>query len=259
MTTPNGPGGGGKGGGKSVKFNDEPGIELVPMDEDEIEARRGYRPPPENDGDDGVLFIIRVAVVVALVAWGTFGYFSRHRGNPGGGGGGGNLGEESPAADPEMGSEFGASSGHFRYAREILRGGADSGDEWTGAAAGCHGGRLALLGDLVGQASDTGQELKDVVATQAKQVNDGRETLENVLNGLGLAMPVAQTLWYSGPAGPALSYQFQLATSNSAIGTSADTMDEMHDNAQENAVRLDALAQKCSQLFELLSEMGGSS
>ena len=80
--------------------------------------------------------------------------------------------------------------------------------------------------------------------TQAEQVEKGRGILVNAFDGLQLAMPVSESLYFSGPAGPALSYSFQLAVTNAGVGASIDTTNTMHENSQKHAKRLLALSQQ---------------
>lgn len=89
--------------------------------------------------------------------------------------------------------------------------------------------------------------------TEAEQVNDGRETLGNTFDGLQLAIPVSQSLYFSGPAGPAISFSFQLAVVNSAVGTGIDTTNKMHEDSRKHGERLIALAQQYDEAFRLVS------
>lgn len=129
---------------------------------------------------------------------------------------------------------------------------AEPGGAWAGGAEADHKVQNTVLGELASQLAETGRQVKAVVQTQAEQVSGGRETLGNVVNGIDLAIPVSHALYFSGPAGPAISLQFQLAVAGSATGTCADTINEMHEDAQGNAERLNALTRKYDEMFKRL-------
>ena len=144
------------------------------------------------------------------------------------------------AADPER--AFLISSCHFSNALEGLRN-IDTDQGWNGSS----GTRYAVTGIdfaiAVDQVSATNRKIDDVVQAQARQVNDGREVLGNHFDGLQLAMPVSESLYYSGPAGPVLSYHFQLVVANAAVGSGINTAKDMHEKARKHGQRLAILAQ----------------
>lgn len=194
-------------------------------------------------------YMIIAAIGVVGIALAVFEGITRRHGGSGG--------SSYHAANPNTGNALAASGEYSGYVHELL-GYADPDGGWTGGAATSRTGQNAVLRDLVSQKAATDQGARAVVQTQARQVNSGKGTLGNVLNGLGLAIPVAEALWYAGPAGPALSYQFQLATANSAVGSSADTVSTMHDNAEQNGAQLDALAQQYGAMHQRLTAVAGA-
>lgn len=157
-------------------------------------------------------------------------------------------GSDDSDDDPEGAGAFGVSSGYFGDAYEALRA-IGSVEGWGGDSGMRYGTGNAGFADLMRQVAETNQQVDATVQTEGEQVEDGRETLGNVCNDLELAMPVSESLYFSGPAGPALSYHFQLAVANSAIGTGTDTANTMHENAQKHAERLSALAQQYDKVL----------
>lgn len=210
---------------------------------------------PDDEWDDTILRYARGVGIAILVGFGVL-YVVARLGRSGGGGSGGgrNLGEGSP----ETGSAFGASCGLIRAAHEPSESG-DQDGAWTGSAQARHAAWHNGLRDLGSQMADTDQAVQAVVRTQSEQVTGGRETLGNVLNGVDLAIPVAHALYFSGPVGPVLSYHFQMGVAGSALGTSADAVNTMHESAQQNGERLDALAQGYDEMLGRLCELGTSS
>lgn len=150
--------------------------------------------------------------------------------------------------DPDEDKAFAVSGDHFCDAHSTL-GNLDLTDGWSGNSGSRHGDHHIGFKTLATQAADTSHEVDTTVQTQAEQVNTGKATLENVLTGLQLAVPVAESLYFSGPAGPALSHHYQLAMTNAATETSADTTKTMHENAQMHAQRLTKLAQQYDQAW----------
>lgn len=210
---------------------------------------------PDDEWDDTILRYARGVGIAILVGFGVLYVLARvGRSGGGGSGGGRNLGEGSP----ETGTEFGASCGLIRAAHGPSGPGEQEG-AWTGSAQARHAAWHIGMRDLGSQMADTDQAVQAVVRTQSEQVTGGRETLGNVLNGVDLAIPVAHALYFSGPVGPVLSYNFQMGVAGSALGTSADAVNSMHENAQQNAGRLDALAHGYDEMFGRLCEMGNSS
>ena len=157
-----------------------------------------------------------------------------------------------------VGSEFAVSSARLHDVNVLL---CDvepgSRDGWAGGAA----TRLRAVNSSFGELSAHIVEVNDAVygtvQTQDEQVQGCRSTLNNIIDELSAAVPVAQSLYFSGPAGPALSYNFQLAVSNPALSTSADTTNTMHDHAQENAARLTGLTQQYEALGTELAALTG--
>lgn len=122
------------------------------------------------------------------------------------------------------------------------------GRAWDGSSSACYEDRIVDLLELISQVVAAGQGVDAIVRTQAGQVEHGRETLGNVLNGLQLAIPVAASLYFSGPAGPALLQNFQLVMAHAGVGTGAGTAKTMDDNARQHAQLLAALTEHCDRL-----------
>ena len=124
--------------------------------------------------------------------------------------------------------------------------------EWAGNA----GARYALsnIGSayMAGRIAAINNNVNTTVQTERAQVNDGQQTLGNCFDGLQLAMPVSEALYFSGPAGPNLSYIFQLAVTNPAVSTGIDTTNTMHENSHNHGHRFTALAQQYEAILALL-------
>lgn len=157
----------------------------------------------------------------------------------------------------DRGDDFVVSNDHLLAVHKELSDATPANEDgWVSGAASGFATQISLFEDLISRMENANERVRAVVQTQAGQVEDGKSTLGNVLDGLGLAIPVAQTLWFSGPVGPALSYQYQLATSSAAMGTTTGTANGMHDNAEKNAASLDGLAQEYHAILTGLSAMG---
>lgn len=157
---------------------------------------------------------------------------------------------DQEASDSE--NAFALSGDHFQGVYGALCGITGSTDGWAGDSGTRFADKNAEFRNLMAQIADLNQEVDTTVQTENEQVNDGRETLGNSLNELDLAVPVAQSLYFSGPAGPALSYSFQLAVSSPAINTGVDTTNTMHENSQRHGNRLTALFERYDEAFRSL-------
>ncbi|MBY0442685.1 MAG: hypothetical protein K2Q25_11220 [Mycobacteriaceae bacterium] len=248
---------------KNVNFADDKGLELTqrrvvdhPEDYDRG-YRHGYGDPPEDDDLLDETFYLNVARVVVVLVGVLFvaRYFAGNRSSGSGSGGGTKMVPDEP--NPE--NAFAKSGSYFRDMHQTLQEAADSGEEWTGGAADCHTGQCSSLTALMEQLADTSAGVHATVQSQGRQVEEGRQFLGNTMTGLELAMPVARTLYWSGPAGPALSYHYQLAVAHPAVCSSVDTAKDTHDGAQKNAERLTAVAQSYDSLTDGLSTLHGSS
>ena len=153
--------------------------------------------------------------------------------------------------DPDEETNFAVSGNHFRDAQSTL-GNVSLEDGWSGNSGTCHGDRHIGFKNLIEQVADTSQGVDTTVRTQAKQVNAGKETLDTTVTGLQLALPVAESLYFSGPAGPALSHHYQIAVANSAVESSTDTTKNMHENSKMHARRLTALIQQYDETLRSL-------
>ncbi|MBY0443278.1 MAG: hypothetical protein K2Q25_14260 [Mycobacteriaceae bacterium] len=159
--------------------------------------------------------------------------------------------DDDSSTEPNNGDAFTLSSQGARHTYQTWRS-ADLDGAWAGPAAAQSITQNALLGNLADQIADISSEVQGVVQTQAHQVNDSKATLRNVVHELNAAIPLAKSLYYSGPSGPALSYQFQLAVSSPALSTGTNTTHHMHGNAEKNAVQLRVLAQRYDDAFTAL-------
>lgn len=190
-------------------------------------------------------FLLAIAVAAAVTG-GLFMTFLPKKD----GGEGVKVRADSPNPDSERG--FAASTDHFQGAHEALSGVGPS-QGWTGDSGTRHGEQNAAFTAQVRQVGRASQDVDATVQTQAEQVTSGKETLTNLLNGLQAAVPISQSLYFSGPAGPAMSYQFQLAVATPAVSTASDTTNGMHANAQQHAQRLTELTQHYDAAFRLIS------
>ena len=162
--------------------------------------------------------------------------------------GGGESKKGSRGEGAEAESAFTVSGVCFRGVDELM-GDINSFDGWLGDSGTGYKASNTGFGDSVAQAAATSRQVDAVVRTQAEQVEDGRATLGNVFDGLQLAMPVSESLYFSGPAGPALSYSFQLAVANVGVGTSVDTTNAMHESSRKHGEHLAVLAQRYDEAF----------
>lgn len=160
--------------------------------------------------------------------------------------------KDSDNGNPQPGDEFFVSSSCFWDVHQMLEN-VESGSAWAGDVAGYYDARGMLLRDMTQQLADAGLEVNGVVQTETEQVAHGRESLENVLNGLMVAVPIAESLYGAGPAGPALSHNFQVVSASAAVGSGTDTTNKMHDDSQKNAERLSGLAQEYAEVLSRLS------
>lgn len=214
-------------------------------------AQAGAAPPVRSARDlenaidkylkySGCFFLIVVACGITLALLSNFGLFKSHQHH---------HDHDDPQPEPEDG--LAVSGDLFRKVYEALAS-ADQGDGWTGTSATHYGDHTAAFHDLIRQVAETNQDANTTVETEAQQVNTGRATLKNTLNGLQLAMPISESLYFSGPAGPALSYNFQLTVASSAVNTGTDTTNNMHQNAQRNAECLTALLGQYDEALRLV-------
>ena len=124
---------------------------------------------------------------------------------------------------------------------------------WAGNSTASYGDCDTRLRALIDSFATTNHDVDSVLQTQAQQVNSGRQVLDDEINELQLAMPVSESLYFSGPAGPALSYYFQLAVANTAVGNGIDTTNQMHNHAREHGERLNTLAQQYDEALRTIS------
>lgn len=163
----------------------------------------------------------------------------------------------SPNEDADSEHAFTASRQHLLDAHQVLSN-IDPAAGWTGSSTTRYSIQNCELSDLIKQIADTNQGVDKTVRTEAEQVDNGREILGNSLSGLQLAIPVSEVLYFSGPTGPALSYSFQLAVANSAVGTGVDTTNTMHQNSVQNAEHLMALTQRYDTALESVIATGST-
>ncbi|MBY0442512.1 MAG: hypothetical protein K2Q25_10320 [Mycobacteriaceae bacterium] len=213
-----------------------------------------------NEGDDSwdsekideiikaALYVVLLAGVLVGIVVGSQASKKKHHSHS----------QDSDDEAAQAGGEFAVSGACLRDINAILRG-VDPGcrDGWTGGAAASLRNVNGALGDLISQVAEANDEVYATAQTQDRQVKNARSTLENLFNELNAAIPVARSLYFSGPAGPALSYNFQLAVSNPAASTTLDTTNAMHEHAQENADRFSELSQKYEQLVNNLPVLAG--
>ena len=161
-------------------------------------------------------------------------------------------GDSENDTGPEEASEneFAVSSNHFRNAHQKLQEIAGAPGDWVSDSQTRYGDQNAQFRELLGQVAQLNQQVDTTVQTESQQVNNDRETLENTLGELHLAIPVAESLYFSGPAGPALSYQFQAAVAHSAVSTSTDTANTMHENSEKHGEQLTALSENYRAALE---------
>ncbi|MBY0443013.1 MAG: hypothetical protein K2Q25_12920 [Mycobacteriaceae bacterium] len=161
----------------------------------------------------------------------------------------------SPHDDTDEERVFAASGQHLLDAHRMLSD-VNPQEGWAGGSKSYYATRNAEFTDMIKQIAATSQGVDSTVQTEAEQVDNGREILGNSLVGLQLAIPVSEVLYFSGPAGPALSYSFQLGVANSAVGTSVDTTNAMHKNSVQHAERLTTLTQRYDAVRQSVTAAG---
>ncbi|MBY0441618.1 MAG: hypothetical protein K2Q25_05705 [Mycobacteriaceae bacterium] len=152
-------------------------------------------------------------------------------------------GSEEPNEDSNPEDAFALSSNHFLNAYAALEN-PNPEKDWESSSAACYAAQNTEFADLIRQIAVTSQEVNVTAQTEAKQVDHGKETLENLAGGLQLAIPISRNLYFSGPIGPALSHNFQLAVTSSAVGAGNETTNTMHKNSSEHAENFTALTQR---------------
>ena len=152
----------------------------------------------------------------------------------------------------EKKDSFAASDNLFRNVSDVLID-TNLGNVWRGVAENYREVRNKNFTGLLNRVVDANQQVDSEIKSEADQVNEGRGTLGNILATVQLAIPVAESLWSSGPAGPALSNNFQLAVAHSSIGTASDTTNGMHEKSAAHARHLMALASVYDQTFSAMS------
>ncbi|MBY0441076.1 MAG: hypothetical protein K2Q25_02890 [Mycobacteriaceae bacterium] len=157
-------------------------------------------------------------------------------------------GKEGPTAE----KAFAISGGHFQRIYEMLQE-IGLGDGWAGDSSTFYSTNNNGFTNLVDLLVAVSQGVDATVQTEGAQVNAGKETLANAFGGLQLAMPVSESLYFSGPAGPAISTNFQLVVANSAIGTGTDTANTMHESSRKHGERLAALARLYDEALRIVS------
>lgn len=203
------------------------------------------------------VYILFLAVIVTVVCLLAFGGIDTTKKSDSGGSDDEDSGSQiSDGKNPGTGDEFSASGEYFQYVHQIMEAAKPGGSAWTSDAAAECNSSTAWLRDATQRIADMNRDVQDTVQAQAEQVDNGRETLGNVLNGLMAAVSIAEALYSAGPAGPALSYHFQLATAGAAVTKDTDTTDGMHTAAQQNAARLRELTCDYREVFARLSADG---
>ena len=148
---------------------------------------------------------------------------------------------------------FAASGAYFTDLYETIGPSSRQNSEWSSNSCDAYSDNIACLKKVIGSTATANQEVDTAIKTQAEQVDAGRRNLSHTLDGLQLAMPVSESLYYSDPAGQAVSYSFQLASANAAVGKSIDTTNRMHNYSQEHGERLTALAQQYDEALKTFS------
>jgi len=162
----------------------------------------------------------------------------------------GSAGQQSERLD--SGEAFVDSSRGFGVSQDGL-GGAAPGQRWRGVGADAYGAQVATLRELVGQMADSDRRIGAVLATEAGQVKQARETHANVLGGFQAAIPMAEFLYFAGPSGPAMSLAFQVAVVSSGIGMCSESLHATHLESQRNAASLQMVSDRHEQIRSSLA------
>lgn len=114
-----------------------------------------------------------------------------------------NSGRHSNPEAPDKQGAFALVNAHFLDAHEALSGTGPA-EGWTGGAGAGYEVQNAVLRNQLRRVAETNTHVDATVQTQSEQVTSTRATLDNLLDGLQAAIPVAHALYLAGPAGPAL-------------------------------------------------------
>ncbi|MBY0441697.1 MAG: hypothetical protein K2Q25_06110 [Mycobacteriaceae bacterium] len=165
--------------------------------------------------------------------------------------GDGESAKNSEEKDPEKPHAFAVSARCFASIRETSV--QVPSDGWSSDSGLHYADGNIRFNDLVGKTLTISQGVDGAVQNEGEQVREGKETLENTFNGLQLAMPVSESLYYSGPVGPAISYAFQLAVTNSAMGVGVGVANGMHEKSRKNGERFASLARQYDEAVRYVS------
>ena len=153
--------------------------------------------------------------------------------------------------DPSLENEFRVSSIRLCDVHKILSD-TDPESSWLSPSGALYKDQSSALRMGAEQIADLDHAVDATVRTEGKQVDEGRKTLNEILTELQAAVPIAENLYFSGPAGPCLSYNFQISVTNSAVSSATNTTEDMHQKSRGHAETLTALAQQYDQTLAYL-------
>ncbi|MBY0441009.1 MAG: hypothetical protein K2Q25_02545 [Mycobacteriaceae bacterium] len=159
--------------------------------------------------------------------------------------------DDAPDEDAEQQKAFAVSSSHLSGASATLANTRPA-DGWVSPSGNHYAMHNTGFRNLIEQIAKLNNQVDTTVQTEREQVNNGKESLEQNAAELQAAIPIAESLYFSGPTGPVLAHNFEIAVSSAAMRSATATTNDMHDKATKHAETLMALAQH----YDLLSPGG---
>ena len=159
--------------------------------------------------------------------------------------------KESEDMDSDHLEAFAVSGGNFRDAQDIIDC-ISSRDGWVADSSSLHSDGCVRFSSLVAKLAEMALAVDATVQSQARQVNDGKGVLENLLSELQAAVLVSESLYFSGPAGPALSCNFQLVVTHASLGVGINTTNDMHENSKKHGRSLADLSQQYDETLRYI-------
>lgn len=115
-------------------------------------------------------------------------------------------------------------------------------NEWQGEASGTYAALRQHLITLTQEMAEVDREMKKVLATEAKQVDNAHSFHRAVTYSVILATPVALALYAKPIVGPQLSRIFQKAVSRRALALASEKLTKTADESARNAATIKNLS-----------------
>jgi hypothetical protein len=148
---------------------------------------------------------------------------------------------------PEDGERFGNSSSQFNDAySELLK--STPPDDWQGTGSDAYGDRNAEQQTRAADMSSYDRGIQEVLAEEAKQVDNTREFVSKRQTVLGLSIAPALAAKLIVPAGPAISTAIEVAAVAGTVPFAVQRIDEMISHSSNNANAISDLASRYDEL-----------